>query len=387
MDAEYCDLPESLISRILDSSKNKVEKLNQIYNNQLKPLEKSIEILRKETDLIQGLPEGDHTESVIAVDGGRVINKHHGINTCLAVAVGVEGFNSKPSKGWEPQYDSWNEVLLHDENSDRLCQGLMSLLELNVLAKAPHEIKIMDGTHFTPLLSIKKLLNISEEKQSPEYIKILQAFFKDRKTPPELIDNILKDKSIIALPKYSSSKDIIESDKWGQHFPKDINLDDRFFFSWHLKENQYTKPLSIGQSKREQKKWDAFLNINCKINEFWKWNRNFKEQSQHLKKQLDDNEFELYFTYYKPCKDKLAYRIECKKELVENPQEFQKLLRSIKRQVCLPHIEEPYPQFLADKMAKSGSKTLKALQDSIQFSEELDETFKHYFIFKPYRSA
>ena len=387
-ETELYELPEALISKVLKSSKKQVEKLNHFYKNQLEPLKESMKSLREKTDLIRSLNEGDHTESVSAVDGGKIIKKSRGMNTLLAVTVGVEGFNLKASKGWKKQYDSWTEIIPHNENSDKLCQGIMSVMELNVILDSPHDIKIMDGTHLTPLLPINKLLNISKKKQSKEYNSCLNKFFKESNLP-DIIGQFLTDKTIIAMPKYSSSRDIIESDKWKHYFTEDITINDKFFFSWHLKEGEYTKPLSVGQSKTERKDWND-LEITCKIHEFEKWNKGLEKKLQLIKTQTSDTkpeEAQLYFTYYKPYKDKFAYRIECKKELAENPQEFEKLLRSIKRQLCLPHIQEPYPQYLADKMARSGSRVLIALQDAIQLSKELDKNLKNHFIFESYRSA
>ena len=391
MDSEtkLYELPEALISKVLQSSKKQVEKLNHLYKNQLEPLKESMKRLREETYLIQSLNEGDHTDAVSAVDGGRIINKSKGMNALLAVAVGVEGFNCKAGKDWKKQYDSWIKVIPHNENSYRLCQGIMSVMELNVILDSPHDIKIMDGTHLTPLLSIDKLLNISKEKQSKEYTLGLNEFFKESNLS-DIIGQFLTDKTIIAMPKYSSSRDIIESDHWKRknYFPKDITIDDKFFFSWHLREGEYTKPLSIGQSETGRKKWNN-LDITCNMDEFKKWNKGLKEKLQLIKTQMSDpssKEAQLYFTYYKPYKDPFAYRIECKKDLVANPKEFENLLRSIKGQLCLPHIQEPYPQYLADKMVKSGSRVLRALQDAIQLSKELDENLKNHFIFESYRS-
>ena len=392
-ETEYSRLPEDLISKILDSSKNQVKKLNQIYKNQIELLEESMNELKRETDLIRRLPEGDHTESIIAVDGGRIVKKNTGTNMLLAVAVGVEGFNSNPSKGWGNQYDCWSEIVPHNQNSEYLCRGIMSLMEMRVITKSPHEIKIIDGTHFNLLLAIHFLLSITEKSRSEEYVNCLKNFLKDKKTPPDLIAQIVKDKKIIAIPKYNSSRDIIESDKFKDYFSKDVNIDDRFFFSLNLEKDEYTKPLSVGQSQRERSKIWNDLSIDCKIDELGdkeEWNHKLRRSLQQIKTREENKrkESHLYFTYYKPYEGNLAYRIECKREIVENPQEFQKLLRSIKKQTCAPYMKEPFPQYLADRMAKSISGGLKALEDSVQFSKELsiDDKFKPY-LFNSYRSA
>ena len=396
INTEYPRLPEDLIFKILNSSKSKVKKLNHIYKDQAELLKESMEKLKKE-DLIRTLPDGNYTESVIAVDGGNIIDKNSGTNMLLAVAVGVEGFNSNRSKGWGNQYDCWSEIIPHEEASSRLCQGIMFLMELNTIASSPHDIKIMDGTHFTPILKINSLLSAKEEYATSEYVECLKKFLKDKykKTIPDIPDmigKILEDNSIIAMPKYSSSTDIIKSDKYSHCFVKDITVDDRFFFGLHLEENEYTTPLSVGQSAEEKRKIWGDLHIYCNIE---------VENQKLLNEQLEDKlksiktktgsgkpqESSIYFSYYKPYKNSLAFRIECKKEIAKNFKEFEKLLRSVKRQFCIPHIQEPFPQYLADMMAKSVSGGLYALQDAVKLSKELsiDNKFKPY-IFNSYRS-
>ena len=393
---EYPRLPEDLIFKILNSSSSKVQKLNHIYKDQAELLKESIHKLRKE-DLIKKLPDGNYTESVIAVDGGNIIDKNSGTNMLLAVAVGVEGFNSNPSKGWGNQYDCWSEIIPHEEASARLCQGIMFLMELNTIASSPHDIKIMDGTHFTPILKINSLLSAKEEYATLEYVECLKKFLKDKykKTIPDIPDmigKILEDNSIIAMPKYSSSTDIIKSDKYFHCFSKDITVDDRFFFSLNLEKNEYTKPLSVGQSKEERRKiWnDLHIRCNIEIENKKLLNEQLENKLKPVKTQTENNkpqESEIHFSYYKPYENSLAFRIECKKPIAENFEKFEKLLRSIKKQLCIPHIQEPFPQYLADMMAKSVSGGLYALQDAVKLSKELniDNKFKPY-IFNSYRS-
>lgn len=394
---EYPRLPEDLIAKILNSSKSKVKRLNHIYKDQAELLKESMQKLRK-AELIRELPEGDYNESIIAVDGGNIVDKNSGTNMLLAVAVGVEGFNSRSSMGWGMnQYDCWSEIIPHEEASARLCQGIMFLMELNTIASSPHKIKIMDGTHFTPILKINSLLSAKEEYATSEYVKCLKKFLKDKykKTIPDIpdmISKILEDNSIIAMPKYSSSTDVIKSDKYSHCFSKDITVDDRFFFSLNLEKNEYTKPLSVGQSEEERRKiWnDLHIRCNIEIENQKLLNKQLESKLESVKTRTESNESQesiIYFSYYKPYENSLAFRIECKKSIAESSREFEELLRSIKRQLCIPHIQEPFPQYLADMMAKSVSGGLYALQDAVKLSPELniDNRFKPY-IFNSYRS-
>ena len=82
----------------------------------------------------------------------------------------------------------------------------------------------------------------------------------------------------------------------------------------------------------------------------------------------EEKESDLFFSYYKPCPNGAAYRIECKRALAENTGRFEQMLAGIKAQITYPDIREPFPQYLADLMAKSVSGGMHALQDAVRFS-------------------
>ena len=61
------------------------------------------------------------------------------------------------------------------------------------------------------------------------------------------------------------------------------------------------------------------------------------------------------FIYFKPNTGGPAYRIELKKSLADDDSRLKKMLATIKQQGAFPDILEPFPQYLADMMAKSVS--------------------------------
>lgn len=379
IERHYAHLPEELLGKILDNVPSTVQKMNDLFDVQEEPIQNGIEIL-KEKGLIEKIDTDNFSQSIIAVDGGVILEKMTGTDILLAVAVGVEGLNEDTLSGWKEnknQYYQWQTVLAHDEANARLAQGVMFLMELSVLASAEHEIRIMDGTHFTPLIKINSLLSAKEDRAGPQYVQSLKSFLKETYEKiipdiPQILKAAMEDESIIAIAKYSSSRDVID------RFLKNtnINVDDKTFFSLGLNEDEYLTPLSVGQSQEEREKiWDD-LHIRCNLDipERVELENSFERILKKIRTKntiSGDQESELFFTYYKPYQDGPAYRIEVKKTLANDLTKFKRCLLGIKKQIIFPEIREPYPQYLVDLMAKNVSAGLYAIQEAIRLSPNL----------------
>lgn len=389
----YAHLPEELMVKILDAVPETVEKMNGMFDIQEEPIKNAISDLR-DKDMLATISTNDYSDSVIAVDGGQIVDKMTGSDLLLAVAVGVEGLSEDPKSGWDDsrnQFYQWQTVLPHEEATPRLAQGVMFLMELSVLAQSNHEIRIMDGTHFTPILKINSMLSAKEENAGEKYVEALKDFLRKtyKKVIPDIPDIIkaaMREPSIIALAKYSSSRDIL--DRYASQY--EVTVDDKTFFSLSLKENEYVRPLSVGQSKAEREKiWDM-LHIKCNLDipERDKLQEELDNAIYPIKTQANGMHkiSELYFTYYKPYPDGPAYKIELKRELAEDVKAFERMLMSLRRQIVFPEIREPYPQYLVDLMAKSVAGGLFAIQEGIRLSPHLKIDASNFNLIFNYRT-
>ena len=376
----YAHLPEELLGKILEHLPNTVAKMNEMFDIQDEPIQNGIKHLR-DTGKIATLSTEDFSTSLVAIDGSMIVEKMTGSDLLLVLAVGVEGLTEDKTKDWgaaKNQYYQWQTVLPHDEANARLAQGTMFLMELSVLANCDHEIRIMDGAHFTSILKINSMLSANEENAGKDYAEALRAFLKETYSKiipdiPDIIQAAFNNDKIIALAKYSSSKDIINAFLED----KNIRIDDKTFFSLALNEDEYLIPLPVGQSKDERERiWDD-LHIKCNLNiperdelniALAKAINPLRTKDNESKK---DKEPELYYTYYKPYQDGPAYRIELKKSLAVDSKRLEKYLLSIKRQIVFPEIREPYPQYLVDIMAKGISTGMVAIQEGIKLSPNL----------------
>ncbi len=373
-DRSYAHLPDELLAKILDRVPSTVEKMNGMFDVQDEPILQGIQKLRDQ-GRIGNLSTSEFSESLIAVDGSWVLEKMTGSDLLLAVAVGVEGLTVDSQTTWgedRNQYYQWQTALSHNEANGRLGQGVMFLMELSVLANAGHEIRIMDGAHFTSILKINSMLSAKEENAGDEYAQSLRDFLKETYAKvipdiPDIIKAAFNNDKIIALAKYTSSRDVIDAFLKGS----DVKVDDRTFFSLGLQEGEYLKPLSVGQSKDERDKiWnDLHIICNLDIPEKDDLNRELKNAITPITTKGKTSD--LFFTYYKPFQDGPAYRIELKKSLAQDAARLEKYLLSLKKQIVFPEIREPFPQYLVDLMAKSISGGMFAIKEAIRLSPDL----------------
>jgi len=379
----YAHLPDELLVKILDDVPQTVQRMNSMFDVQEEPLNEAMKTLR-DTGKVKVLSSTEFSRSLIAVDGSNVIEKMTGTDILLAMAVGVEGLSSDPTIEWGEkgnQYYQWHTVLPHGDANARLAQGVMFLMELSVLAQAKHDVRIMDGNHFTSILKINSLLSAKEENAGKEYTDALRDFLRQTYNKiipdiPEIIRGALADEGIVAMAKYSSSRDVLDS-LFGN---LNIKVDDKTFFSLGLKQDEYLVPMPVGQSEGERTSiWDD-LHIRCNLDipERNALNAALEEAIRPIKTRVSVSggtvirkESDLYFTYYKPYQDGPAYRFEVKKKLAQDPARLERTLLSIKRQIIFPEIREPYPQYLADLMAKSIYIGLGSIKDAIKLSPDL----------------
>lgn len=393
-DRAYAHLPEDLILKILSAVPVSVDKMNKMFDIQNAPVAEGMAALR-DSGRIRELRDTEGARSVMAADGGGVLERMSGADLLLAVAVGVEGL-SDTRDGWRDgggnQHYQWQTVLPHEEASARLMQGAMFLMELGVLSGATHEVKIMDGTHFTPILKINSMLSAKEERAGAEYADALREFLRDTYDKiipdiPDIISAALSDENIVAIVKYSSSRDILDAHVRDQK----IALDDKTFFALGLNADEYIAPVPVGQSKQERDKiWDKLhIHCNLEIPERDELNAQLKDAIAPVRTKSyggAPRESSLYFTYYKPHEDGPAYRVECKKSLATDEKKFERMLSGIKRQIVYPDIREPFPQHLADLMAKSVAGGMHALLDAIRLSPDLSVKDGRFDLILPYRS-
>lgn len=389
---KYAYLPEDLLMQMLERAPETANQLAASIELDDKQVNEARELLQKH-NFIQTCPEGGHTSSIMAADGANIVEHKTSADILLAIAVGIDGLSDSDSTTWPAearQYQQWQVALPHHVANPRLAQGIMFLMELSILAGNDREIRIMDGTHLTTILKLNSLLSANDQEAADQpYVKSLSDFLHENYNKvipdiPDIIRNAFSNDAVIGVAKYSSSREII--DTLLQNLK--IRTDDKVFMSVALKENEYTKPLSVGQSKKDRDIWEK-IHMICNLEIDGVDNRTelnpLLENAIAPFKITDGHESELYFCYYKPHDYTSACRIEIKRNLAEDKKRLEKIFRSVKNQVISPEIREPYPQYLADVIAKNISFGMEAVNQAICNDPVLNQQ-KNFDLIFPYRT-
>jgi hypothetical protein len=366
----YANLPDELLEDILEDAPKIADKIKPLFE-ELQQQRKTIHQTLEDNDLICRVGDLDNpaSPSVAAIDGGQAIEKSIGADTVIAVGVGVEGLVREDKRKWgSVQYKNWQDVLPHSsESNPKVTRGAMTALELLVISQTPHDVVIADGSHQTPVIGINSLTSMSTLDEPH-----LQQVAWDILNQFNVIDSLNKamtNPNVVYMVKYDSSQEI------GLKFLSDFNskLDDKTIMTLILKSDEYTKPLPVGQTPKTKKVWgDLYISVSNKFD--------FHGKRDSIKEGLNKaiilpKNHKIYFTYYKPYQWSPAYRIEMKENCAKTDIEFAKVLKAVKEQVVSTEIKEPYPQYLADMMAKSISGGLEALRAVIQYQFSDNQDF------------
>lgn len=397
-ETSYAYLPEDILLDMLNDSPRVVEKLADFINVSEEQKHEGRNALELE-GLIKSVSTQEFTTDLIAVDGANIVEKLTGSDLLMAIAVGVEGLKDTPSHNWteakSKQHYSWQDAVPHHTANARLSQGIMFLMELSILSKAEHQIRIMDGSHLTSIMKLNSLLSAKDDEFADEhYVEALNDFLQknyDKLIPdiPDILDEAFSNPAIIGMTKYSSSREILDGilkEKYSMEVPGD----DKTFFGMTLNGGEYTKPMPVGQGKKERFYWNE-IHIKCNLGiplddrDREKLNTNLKDILDRFRPGKDEeSKSNLYFLYYKPYENGACFRIEVKKELTENDLELEKVLQSIKYQTFFPEIQEPYPQYLVDVIAKNISFGMDALKHAIRANPKLasNQNFSQLFSYR-----
>lgn len=365
----YVYLPDDLLEKILQETPSVSNSIREIFEQIARQRQQMRDQLLtsgwigRTTDLV----EPTQNPTVAAIDGGLAIERSIGADTVLAVAVGVEGLIPEERRRWSGvQYRHWQRVIVHEggETSRRFALGTMAVLELEILAAAPHDVIILDGSHLTPVIGLNSMLSLSDDALGNLASQLLVEH--------QIVEHLgvaMRRPGIVAMVKYDSSRDLTQT--WLSSFG--CAYDDRTMMTVLLEADEFTEPVQVGQTSRSCESWEK-LHITVASPNF----PNKPEVEQAFGDALEYvQQRNIFFTYYKPHDWAPAYRIELKRDVVESPTLLANVLRAVKDQVLSPEIREPYPQYLADIMAKSVSDGMGALRTAV-FHELSDSAAGEY---------
>jgi len=341
----YARLPEDLLRDLLGGAEDLANQVTELLSPAL-DMRNQLRDALLSNGLILTCEECDPT-TVAGIDGGFAVERTSAVDISLSVAVGVEGLTGGTTYWDATQYEWWTRVDKHDLEAERLARGIMIAQELAVLRDAPHSLKILDGSHMTLVIQLNTALTVQSEDLRNEAKRVWQ-----RLTTPNALTTAVNDVNLIAMPKYDSSRVICE--RLGAALGQEIPGDDKHLLGLVLQPGELLTPHQVPEQP-----WTS-LHFDARSTADQDWAYAFEQAIKPLKERA------LKFTYFKPTEFSPAFRIEFKSNI--SNQELNIILATLAAQITGPFIREPYPQYLADVMAKSVGLGLSALQTAVQLS-------------------
>jgi len=339
----YARLPEDLLRDLLQGVPDVVAQVQALLGS---AIDRRVELRNalEKLDLVQTFTEVP-ASTVCGVDGGFAVERTAAVDFVLCVAVGVEGLSPTTTEWSGTQYEWWSQVGAHDIEAERLARGIMVAQELAILLNAPHERRILDGSHLTPVIQLNSALTTVSEQVGAKAREV----WSDLATIDALA-YMSSDSAVVAMPKYDSSREI--TDRLESEIGEEVPGDDKLLLGLLLTPGELVRPQPVPDDP-----WRA-LHFDARKPQ----DRAIAEAFQDAIKPLTERRLD--FTYFKPDEFSPAFRIEVKQGLDESA--LDALCSTLQAQMTGPFVREPYPQYLADVMAKSVGLGLSALQAAAQ---------------------
>jgi len=282
-----------------------------------------------------------------ATDGSYSIERLLSADLAASAAVAVEGL-TPPSEArhWEqPHHVSFVAVEAHHEDTATVLRSLMLGRELLLATSAPHDLVMLDGTLTLPIIYLNQALgkapNVLSLRCSTEFMDNAESFLQAYRT---ILQSRRSDKQYVALPKYSTRREIGTAVGWtGEH-------DDRGLLTLLLQPGEFTKPLPLEQPSE---KW----HLNTKA-----LSREQGSSAADTARDIVDGLHRVFVIYYKPQAWLPALRLEVGGDVANNQNRLAVVLQGLKHQCATGSMLEPYPLYLADRTVKALARAMPAFR-------------------------
>jgi hypothetical protein len=366
-DQPFQELPEALVSDLLDQSQVVGELMLESFNQVRQRIAESRSQLTnaglrfRDTQL--GYPP---IPTTCGVDGSYAIDRLLSTDLAAEASVAVEGLTPpSETRHWEhPRHRSLVRPIPHHADNAVLLRALMIGQELELSAQAPHEVVFLDGSLTTPLIYLNQALNVIAGHPDREFAHVfeqgIQSFLSAYR---EILLASRTDRLACGVPKYTSRREL------GDRFGWPISCDDRALLTQVLEPGEFAGPVPADSPSSP---WH--LNLSPLPSAV-------REAVQPISVQTVAALGGIYILYYRPHEWTPALRIEVPSAVAANRNRLAALLQAVKHQCATPSILEPYPLYMADRMAKHLGRALPAFRQvaTQRMAERYDGDIGHVF--------
>jgi hypothetical protein len=356
----FSDLPAALVEEILEQTGSVASELLESFRRvrqEREALRRSLEtsgMVMPESSL--GCPP---LPTTCGADGSYAIERLLTTDLVAAAAVAVEGLTPPSEKRhWEfPHHTTFVAAEPHLEDTATILRAVMLGRELQLAVSAPHDLVMIDGTLTLPIIYFNQALNKApgtpELQCAHEFIDhcldYLDAYLA-------ILLSTRSDKHLIALPKYSTRRELGTELEWAQ------GHDDRGMLTLLLNPGELTRPRLLEAPEQE---WH--LNTG-------RLPPSIKGRADELADQITTALSRVHIFYYKPQALLPALRVEVAESVASNAYRLGTVVQGLKHQCATPSMLEPYPVYLADRTVKALARAVPAFRQvtTQRISEEYE---------------
>lgn len=387
----FADLPQAMVREMLGSSRRLAgglaDDISSMRSMRSSVRESLAPLLGRDSDL----PRPESPPSTAGVDGSHCAERMLATDIVAMGAVAVEGLGARrpggasgpPARLWpKPRHFVHVESLAHDDANPVSARAVMSAMEVQLASLAPHDVVFVDGSLATPAISLDialrqrgggppSLTRYLEEGEAGGGAEDEDDEGRVRFGPIErtlsgylrmLAPGTGKDgapsgppgQTIAAVAKYSQRSEICE--RLG--LP---NLDDRGLLSLVLEPGEYVGPLAPGRPAPGRAAYGASGGrlLSGRIPG--------GPRARSLAEAIADAVNAVRVLYYRPHSYSPAIRLElggigAGDAGHDDRDRTGALLEAVRLQSAGPGLMEPYPVYMADRMAKSLPRALPAMR-------------------------
>ncbi|HEX5921347.1 MAG TPA: DNA double-strand break repair nuclease NurA [Nitrososphaeraceae archaeon] len=363
----FLEIPASLIEQMLQ----KTNEIGDMLQSSIHEINRKRQKFRLQLEQI-GLLDTDirfrNIKPLISggVDGAYAVDRLLGTDLLFAAAVGIEGMNEENGKRVLPSHDVFVNPEKHNPENMIAARAIMVEMEIKLAANAHYDIVYLDGSLTTALIHMYKAINFIETLNTKSSEKIKEDFKNFLVSYKKILEFQDTEKYYLGIPKYTSRNDIGKSLHWPE------NYDDRAILTLILDPGEFTRPKLF----TSEEGWHVRLPYE-------------DEELKTLMQQVISGIKNLSVIYYKPHAWCPALRIEMPSAVARDKSKVDTILYNVKSQCQTPSIMEPFPLYMADRIAKHMAPAIPAYKQIImkQMTQLADNNEKDiFFMMHSYRT-
>lgn len=349
-ESPFVYLPAALVEEVLGQASSVgtqlLESFRQVRQNRSALRQQLLEKDLVLTESSLGYPP---LPTTCAADGSYAIERLLSVDLVAAAAVAVEGLTPPSEQRYwdQPHHVIFVKAEPHHAETSTVLRAVMLGNELKLAASAPHELVMIDGSMTLPVIyfnqALSKAVEVPELSCAKEFLAHCKEYLEAYLT---MLGAVRSDRQYIALPKYSTRREIGRKLSWP------TSQDDRGLLTLLLQPGELTRPCRMEQPTQKWHIGTSGLDAGLRT------------EVAALVDQVTSLLERVHIFYYKPQDWLPALRVEVSESIATNLHRLAIVVQGLKHQCATAAMMEPYPIYLADRTVKSLARAIPTFRQA-----------------------